>query len=1103
MTTSFEAHEWSGDAAWYHDAVIYEVHVRAFADANGDGIGDFRGLTTKLDYLRDLGVTTLWLLPFYPSPLRDDGYDIADYKSINSAYGTMADFRQFLREAHNRDLKVITELVINHTSDQHPWFQRARRAPAGSPERDFYVWSDDPDRYADARIIFQDTETSNWSWDPVANAYYWHRFFTHQPDLNFESADVHDAVFDALDFWLDLGVDGLRLDAVPYLFEREGTMCENLPETHAFLKEVRTRVDARYDDRMLLAEANQWPEDAVAYFGDGDECHMCFHFPLMPRLFMSLRMENRFPIIDILEQTPPIPEGSAWAIFLRNHDELTLEMVTDEERDYMYRVYADDPQTRINVGIRRRLAPLLGNNRREIELMNALLLSLPGTPVLYYGDEIGMGDNVYLGDRNGVRTPMQWSGDRNAGFSDANPQRLYFPIITDPEYHYETVNVEVQRDNPNSLWWWVKRALTLRKAMPELSRGSLEFVPNENPKVLAFLRTLGGGSVLVVANLSRHSQPVELDLNGFEGVEPVELFGRARFPAVGPNPYLLTIGPHDFFWFELDRSTALAEEPAGLRRITVEGEVAGVLRTSRELERALVGDIEGRRWFRSKAQTIRGGHIVDRVDIPGADCTVAFVQIDYVEGDPEVYAFPIAVSVGVDSERRLLEAPTSVIAEVVGRAETGLLYDASADPAFGLALTRLAAQRKKLKGKETVVSALPMAASRGLAEAIDGQPARPGHGEQSNTSVMFGDQVVLKLFRRFDAGPNPEVEVGRFLTESSRFENAAPTMGALEVSMNGRKAAFAVFHRFVPSLGDAWSHTLDALSMVYEQVAARRDELGPAPAVRHPLEVGDDELDAMRDLIGIPLHEARLLGQRTAEMHLALASATDDPAFTPERLSTLYQRSLYQSTRSSIRTSFNLLRRRRSHLTPEQEDLADSVLGLESTILDDLRSITTEKIDAVRFRIHGDYHLGQVLFTGNDFVIIDFEGEPQRPISERRIKRLGLRDVAGMIRSYQYTTQMALREAMKSGVEEPGHTVHLAEWGDALARWLAAAFLRGYLATTEGTPLIPVDHGHLKRLLDTLVLDKAAYELSYELNNRPDWVDIPLRGLLLSSTASG
>ena len=1102
MTTSFEAHETSGDAAWYHDAVIYEVHVRAFADANGDGIGDFRGLTSRLDYLRDLGVTALWLLPFYPSPLRDDGYDIADYKSIHPAYGTMSDFRQFLREAHNRDLKVITELVINHTSDQHPWFQRARRAPVGSRERDFYVWSDHPDLYSDARIIFQDTETSNWTWDPLAGAYYWHRFFSHQPDLNFENPAVHEAVFDALDFWLAAGVDGLRLDAVPYLYERDGTMCENLPETHAFLKEVRARMDAKYEDRMLLAEANQWPEDAVAYFGDGDECHMCFHFPLMPRLFMSLRMENRFPIIDILEQTPPVPEGSAWAIFLRNHDELTLEMVTDEERDYMYRVYADDPQTRINVGIRRRLAPLLGNNRREIELMNALLLSLPGTPVLYYGDEIGMGDNVYLGDRNGVRTPMQWSGDRNAGFSYANPQRLYFPVITDPEYHYETVNVEVQRDNPNSLWWWVKRALSLRKAMPELSRGGLEFVPNENPKVLAFLRTLGDRSVLVVANLSRHSQPVELDLAGFDGVEPVELFGRARFPAVGPAPYLLTIGPHDFFWFGLERPRALAEVPAGMPQITVDGKVAAVLRSSGEIEKALVGDALERRWFRGKAREISAGRIIDRVDVPGADCTIAFVRIDYVAGEPEIYALPVAVATGVDAERTLLESPSAVIAEVVGRDDIGVLYDASSDPLFGAALARLAANRKRLKGSGTTVTSVPMAASRDLPKAIDGQAMRPGHAEQSNTSATFGDQVVFKMFRRFDPGPNPEVEVGRVLTEGAGFEHTAPLMGALEVSMNGRSAAFAVFHRFVPNLGDAWSHTLDALSRVYEQVAARRDELGPLPPSRHPLEVGDDELDVMHELVGIPLHEARLLGQRTAEMHLALASA-DDPSFAPERLTTLYQRSLYQSTRSSIRTSFSLLKKRRAHLTPVQVELADALLGFESTILDDLRSITTEKVNAMRFRIHGDYHLGQVLFTGNDFVIIDFEGEPQRPMSERRIKRLGLRDVAGMIRSYQYTTQMALREAMKSGVEQEGHAEHLADWGDALARWLAAAFLRGYRSTLDGTPLIPADEGHLRRLLDTLVLDKAAYELSYELNNRPDWVDIPLRGLLLASSGSG
>ena len=1103
MTTSFEAHEDGGSAAWYHDAVIYEVHVRAFADANGDGIGDFRGLTSKLDYLRDLGVTALWLLPFYPSPLRDDGYDIADYKSINPSYGTMADFRLFLREAHKRDLKVITELVINHTSDQHPWFQRARKAPAGSPQRDFYVWSDDPELYKDARIIFQDTETSNWTWDPVANAYYWHRFFSHQPDLNFENPAVHDAVFDALDFWLAAGVDGLRLDAVPYLFERDGTMCENLPETHVFLKEIRARMDAKYDDRMLLAEANQWPEEAAAYFGDGDECHVCFHFPLMPRLFMSLRMENRFPIIDIVEQTPPIPENSAWAIFLRNHDELTLEMVTDEERDYMYRVYANDPQTRINVGIRRRLAPLLGNNRREMELMNALLLSLPGTPVLYYGDEIGMGDNVYLGDRNGVRTPMQWSGDRNAGFSNANPQRLYFPVITDPEYHYETVNVEVQRDNPNSMWWWVKRALSLRKGMPELSRGGLEFVPNENPKVLTFLRSLGERSVLVVANLSRHTQPVELDLTGFEGVEPVELFGRARFPAIGAHPYLLTLGPHDFFWFGLDRAEARVDEPAGLPRVTVRGELAGIFRAREQLDRVLLGAIEGKRWFRSKAQTVSGGHIVDRVEVPGTTSIIAFLQVDYLEQDPEIYAWPIALATGFEAVSRLVETPASVIAEVQSPLDTGVLYDATTEPTFGTALVDLAANRRKLKGRATTLSALPMTASRHLAAAIEGQPARPGGAEQSNTSMVFGDQVIVKMMRRVDPGPNPEVEVGRFLTERAGFEHSAPLLGALEVSMNGKSAAFAVVHRFVPNLGDAWSHTLTSLSLVYEQVAARRAELGRPPARSHPLDIGDEELDVGWGLAGVLLHEATLLGQRTGEMHLALASVPDDPDFALQPLSTLYQRSLYQSTRSSIRNNFNLLRRRRSSLTPSQVELADMVLEREHDLLEDLRSVTTDKIDAVRLRIHGDYHLGQVLFTGNDFVIIDFEGEPQRPLSERRIKRLGLRDVAGMLRSYQYTSQMALREAMEGGVEELDHAAHLEDWADALARWLAAAFLRGYLGTVEGTPIVPDNREHVRRLLDTLLLDKAAYELGYELNNRPDWVDIPLRGLLLASSDHG
>ena len=523
----------SDDPLWYKDAIIYELHVRAFFDSGTDGMGDFRGLTEKLDYLQDLGVTALWVLPFSPSPWRDDGYDVSDYTDVHEAYGTLRDFHVFLREAHRRGLRVITEVVVNHTSDQHPWFQRARRAPEGSKWRDFYVWSNTPEKYKDARIIFKDFETSNWTWDPVAKAYYWHRFYSHQPDLNFESPHVRQAVFDVVDFWFDMGVDGFRLDAIPYLFEREDTNCENLPETHAFLKELRAHVDSKYPGRMLLAEANQWPEDAIAYFGNGDECNMAFHFPVMPRLFMATRMEDRYPIIDILRQTPPIPENCQWALFLRNHDELTLEMVTDEERDYMYRVYAEDRQMRINLGIRRRLAPLLGNDRRKIELLNALLFSLPGTPVIYYGDEIGMGDNIYLGDRNGVRTPMQWTADRNAGFSQANPQRLYLPITSEAEYHYETINVEAQQDNPNSLLWWMKRIIQVRKQSRAFSRGSLEFLNPDNRKMLAFYRRFDDQTVLVVANLSRFPQYAELDLSAVKGMTPVEMFGGVDFPVVG------------------------------------------------------------------------------------------------------------------------------------------------------------------------------------------------------------------------------------------------------------------------------------------------------------------------------------------------------------------------------------------------------------------------------------------------------------------------------------------------------------------------------------------------------------------------------------------
>ncbi len=1041
-------------------------------------------------------MTAIWLLPFYPSPLRDDGYDIADYLSINPSYGTMRDFKRFLSEAHARELKVITELVINHTSDQHPWFQRARKAPAGSPERDFYVWSDTTDLYSDARIIFQDTETSNWTWDPVAGAYFWHRFFSHQPDLNFENPAVHDAIFEALDFWLDLGVDGLRLDAIPYLYERDGTMCENLDVTHAYLKKLRARVDSKYQDRMLLAEANQWPEDSVAYFGDGDECHMSFHFPLMPRMFMALRMENRFPIIDILEQTPEIPDGTQWAIFLRNHDELTLEMVTDEERDYMYRVYAGDPQMRINVGIRRRLAPLLGNNRREIELMNGLLLSLPGSPVIYYGDEIGMGDNIYLGDRNGVRTPMQWSGDRNAGFSEANPHRLYFPVITDPEYHYESVNVAIQGDNPNSLWWWMKRVLSIRKSLPELSRGRLEFVTSDNPKVLTFLRRLENRSVLVVANLSRHVQPVTLELGDLAGHVPVEVLGRARFPEVGDSPYTLTVGPHEFYWFSMEPAEA-ESHPEERLRIHLRGPLDGIWRARGQLERALVDDITHRRWFRSKARTIRESELVDLLEIPGSDGRVAILKVDYMQGDPEFYVAPLAVATGVEAGRVESEVPEAIVAviHVPGEETDSFLYDAMHDEGFSRSLLRLAASNRKVKGRRASLYSGSIPRSRAAARGMDEVPVRFAGLEQTNSSVFFGDRLMMKLFRKIEPGPNPEVEVGRFLTEEARFPHTPETRALVVADVDGQTAALAFFQQFVASQANAFDHVYGNALLALETVFARSDDLGPPPAPKHALDVTEADLDRGREFMGPLLADARLLGERTGEMHLALASKPDDPVFGTESISTLQMRSVYQSIRSTVKTSIGVLRRRRSHLHEDDADMVDELISREAAILAQIKAVMSEKIAVDRIRIHGDYHLGQVLYTGKDFVIIDFEGEPQRPLSERRLKRLALRDVAGMVRSFHYALLMASRQIDRSGWDD-GRGQHLIDWTQAIHRWLTAELVAGYRKVVDGSPIIPSDPGHFRELLDVLIVEKAAYELEYEVNNRPDFVSVPLTGIL-------
>ena len=1084
---------------WYQNAIIYELHVRAFHDSNGDGIGDFRGLTAKLDYLQELGVTAIWMLPFYPSPLRDDGYDIADYRSINPSYGSMRDFRRFLDEAHKRDLKVITELVINHTSDQHPWFQRARRAPIGSPERDFYVWSDTTDLYADARIIFQDTETSNWAWDPVANAYYWHRFFSHQPDLNFESEAVQEAVVDALDYWLEMGVDGLRLDAVPYLYEQDGTMCENLPETHAFLKRLRAHVDANFEDRMLLAEANQWPEDSVEYFGDGDECHMSFHFPLMPRLFMSVKMENNFPVIDIMDQTPEIPDNAAWAIFLRNHDELTLEMVTDEERDYMYRMYASDEQARINVGIRRRLAPLLGNNRRTIELLNALLFSLPGTPVVYYGDEIGMGDNIYLGDRNGVRTPMQWSGDRNAGFSKANPQRLYFPVITDPEYHYEAINVETQRENPNSLWWWMRRMIAQRRSLPALSGGTLEFLQPENAKVLAFERTLDDETVLVVANLSRHVQSVELDLGHHEGLRPVEVFGRTPFPRVGELPYLLTLGAHEFYWFRFERVPDAVESGDGLPRIRLRTGEADVFRARAQLGRALTTDLPRRRWFRSKASTITAIDVVDVLTFPGTQVRTLVAEVSYAQRESETYVIPVAL---VDAERadHLREHEShKLIAAVTGAADDAALVHAIDDPSFGRALIASMTGRARKVGSRTELKSAM--STRRTKPSIDADtPVRTLGVEQSNTSIVFGDEVILKVFRKLEEGQNPEVEIGRFLTERTDFDHTPPTLGVLNRIQDGEESALGFLQQYVPNQGDAWEHTVNQVSLFLEQVVTYRAQERPPAVHGHLLDLADAVPDeGIATMFGTAILEARLLGQRTAELHIALGSDPSDPAFAPEPMTTLYQRSLYQAMRTGVRQSFQLLRRRARTLEDDTAALAEEVLGREKELLDRLSAVSKGKLDATRIRIHGDYHLGQVLFTGNDFQIIDFEGEPARPVSERRIKRSPLRDVAGMLRSYHYAASAGALGAQIQGLVNANTegAERIRKWSRVWFLWVASSFLNGYFDELGDSGLVPQDHDQVRTLLDAYLLEKVVYELGYELDNRPDWIAIALDGILM------
>ena len=1090
--------EWMKDPLWFKDAVIYELHIKAFFDSDNNGTGDFEGLIQKLDYLQNLGVNTLWLLPFYPSPMRDDGYDIADYRNIHPEYGTMANFKQFVKEAHHRNLKVITEMVINHTSDQHPWFQVARRAPAGSSKRNFYVWSDTDKKFPETRIIFKDAEKSNWTWDEQAHAYYWHRFFFHQPDLNFNNPQVVKAVIRLMRFWLDLGVDGLRLDAIPYLCVSEGTQNENLPGTHGVIKQMRAVLDAHYPRRMFLAEVNQWPEDVRDYFSDGDECQMAYHFPLMPRMYMAIAQEDRHPIVDIMRQTPDIPENCQWAIFLRNHDELTLEMVTDKERDYMYLMYVGDPRARVNVGIRRRLAPLMDNEIDKIKLMNSLLLSMPGSPIIYYGDEIGMGDNFFLGDRNGVRTPMQWSPDRNAGFSRADPQRLYLPPIMDPVYGYQSVNVEAQLRERASLLNWMQRVLALRKNHQAFGRGKLVFLHPGNRKILAYFRLYENDIILCVANLSRAAQAVELDLSAYKGCVPVELMGRTPFPPIGELPYLLTLPGHNYYWFRLasgeevpawheerlqpeDTPTLVLFEGwhSFFRDRVVPWRIAMAEKVRRQLEEyALPRFVVAQRWYGGKGEVVQRVVITDYAEWATADYTwlVALFRIESATRESISCFLPLALALETDDEERLHALSPTTVAKVRQQAHVGIISDAFADGAFCRAVVQAVGAHQMLPCEQGIISFSPTGAYAALAsEASAHLPVRPPGTQGSNTAVVLGDLLFLKAYRHLQIGMHPEFEIGRFLTDVAHFPNTAPVVGVVEYQGgDGNNMTLALLQGYIENQGDGWNYTLDYLERFLEECPTA--VVPPAsPAQVH---------SAYLVLI-------RTLGLRTGELHNALGKVTGDCAFDPEPVTNTDLENWLLHVQTEAVTTLDMLEHRASGLAETVRETAKMLLAQRNVLKDRLNACISGQIKAVKSRYHGDYHLGQVLLTQNDFVITDFEGEPARPFAERRHKHSPLRDVAGMLRSFNYAAHTALAHACAEQSQDLVRFEPLVrDWEIEVGRVFLAAYDEAHssgLLTTD-TPL--------RGLLDLFLLEKALYEVRYELDDRPDWVAIPLYGIL-------
>ena len=1066
----------ANDELWYKDAIVYQLHVKAFADSNHDGIGDFAGLTERLDYLQNLGVTALWLLPFYPSPGRDDGYDIADYRKINSDFGGMKDFRRFMQEAKRRGLRVITELVINHTSDEHPWFKRARRSKPGSDARNWYVWSDNDQRYSGTRIIFSDTEKSNWAWDPVANAYYWHRFFSHQPDLNFDNPRVLWAIVQVMRRWLDLGVDGFRLDAIPYLCEREGTNNENLPETHDIIKKIRAELDAYAPGRLLLAEANQWPEDVSAYFGDNDECHMAYHFPLMPRIYMAIAQEDRFPITDILRQTPDIPDLCQWALFLRNHDELTLEMVTDNERDYLWSAYAADPRARINLGIRRRLAPLMENDRRKIELMNSLLLSFPGTPIIYYGDEIGMGDNIYLGDRNGVRTPMQWTPDRNGGFSRCDPARLYMPMIMDPVYGYQAVNVEAQSHSLSSLLSWMKRLIAVRKSSQVFGRGTLSFIRPSNRTVLVYVRQHQGEVILCVANLSRSAQSAEIDLSPWNGRTPLEMLGRTRFPRIGESPYVVTLAPYGFFWFQLEESDRHVQSPSHspefVTLVMSDGWTSLLAGRARQaLEREVVpAFLINRRWFADKSSKAMSAHLQAGIQLTSGDpgLLLGLVEVESARGKSR-YALPLEVA--WNRFDKVPRGDTRMLAAIRRGPREGTLLDCAAEGEFLTYLLDQVYSGRVIEYDQRRLEFLPTDRFRqSAAPAVD--KIRAIDTEQSNTTAIVDSDYVVKLFRRVHPGINPEIEVGRFLTDDVGYIGVPAVLGSVELVEGEQRSAIAVVTRFVENQGDAWTVVSGQLDRFVEEQRLLADE-----------EISEEQAPYS--------NRFRQVGRRTAELHLALASRNDIPTFAPEPITPEDVSSWTEALLRHATSTLDDLSRRRAELKPEDVGILDQLQTSKGAILERITQLLPSSTNASKIRHHGDLHLGQMLIVKDDILIIDFEGEPQRSLEERRRKRAAARDVAGVIRSIDYAATAAFARATLLGGDGQEKVIR------ALNTWrgrATGAFLLGYREAMTDGRLWPAEPELAEQLLDFFLLEKAFYEIDYEAANRPDWLHVPLAG---------